>query len=85
MPPSIPWTPEPPLSADYGALEARITELEIKLTFADDTVEALNATVFRQQQQIDSLVQELRMLRQQVQSSQPGEQRSLRDEMPPHY
>jgi SlyX protein len=85
MPPRKTWKPEPPVSADHGALEARITELEIKLSFAEDTVEALNAAVFRQQQQIDSLVQEIRMLRQQVQSSQPGEQRSLRDEIPPHY
>jgi SlyX protein len=85
MPPRKPLKPEQPLSADHGALEARITELEIKLSFAEDTVEVLNAAVFRQQQQIDSLVQEIRMLRQQVQSSQPGEQRSLRDEIPPHY
>jgi SlyX protein len=73
------------LSADHGTLEARVTELEIKLSFAEDTIDSLNAAAFRQQQEIDSLAQELRVLRQQLQASQPGEQRSLRDEIPPHY
>jgi SlyX protein len=73
------------LSSTPDALEARITELEIKLSFAEDTVESLNASVFRQQQQIDLLVQEIRVLRQQLHSSLPNEPRSLRDELPPHY
>lgn len=73
------------MSSSSEALEARITELEIKLSFAEDTVESLNASVFRQQQQIDLLVQEIRALRQQLHSSLPNEQRSLRDELPPHY
>ena len=76
---------ETPLNTAADALEARLTELEIKLTYAEDTTEALNATVFRQQQQIDSLIQELRALREQLQGSSPGEPRSLRDELPPHY
>lgn len=73
------------LPADAAALEARLTELEIKLSFAEDTIDGLNETVFRQQQQIDALAADLRALRQQVQSSLPGEARSLRDEIPPHY
>ena len=40
-------------------LETRITELEIKLSFTEDTVEQLNAVVVRQQAQIDRLVREL--------------------------
>lgn len=63
----------------------RITELEIKLAFTEDLVEQLNLTVFRQQQQIDLLLTEMRALRQQVKTSLPDEQRSLRDEIPPHY
>lgn len=66
-------------------MESRITELEIKISYTEDLVEELNRTVFRQQQQIDLLAKELRNLRDQVQSSQPQEFRSLRDEIPPHY
>jgi len=66
-------------------MEARVTELEVKLAFAEDLLETLNQTVFRQQEQIDRLQQEVRALRQQMLLAQPAEQRSLRDEIPPHY
>lgn len=66
-------------------MESRIIELEIKASFAEDMLDELNRTIFRQQQQIDLLVGEIRALRDQVRNAQPGEQRSLRDEIPPHY
>jgi SlyX protein len=66
-------------------MEDRLTELEIKLGYAEDLLEALNRTVFRQQQQMEQLQQEVRALRNQLESSIPGEQRSLADEVPPHY
>ena len=66
-------------------MEARLAELEIKVSFTEDLLEQLNLTIYRQQQQIDLLLQEVRNLRQQVQVSQPGEFRSLQDEIPPHY
>lgn len=66
-------------------MEDRLTELEIKIGFTEDLVEELNRTVFRQQQQIDALVQEIRALRQQVKSTPSDEPHSLRDEIPPHY
>ena len=65
--------------------ERRIEELEVKLAYSEDLLDTLNTTVFRQQQQIDLLQEQLRMLRQQFNDSLPGEQRSLRDEIPPHY
>lgn len=73
------------MSCDPAALEARLTELEIKLSFAEDTIDRLNETVFRQQQGLAALAADLRALRQQVLSSLPAEARSLRDEIPPHY
>lgn len=66
-------------------MEARINELEVKLSFAEDLLEQLNLTVFRQQQQIEALQRELRALREQMLASLPAESRSLRDEIPPHY
>lgn len=66
-------------------MESRITELEIKIGFAENLLDELNMTVFRQQQQIDQLLHEVRTLRQQMQAAAPAENRSLRDELPPHY
>ena len=66
-------------------MESRLTEIEIKLSYTEDLLDELNRTVFRQQQQIDLLIGELRALREQVMNAQPAEQRSLRDEIPPHY
>ncbi|HEX8989780.1 MAG TPA: SlyX family protein [Rhodocyclaceae bacterium] len=66
-------------------MEARIDELEVKLAFAEDLLEALNKTVYRQQLDIERLQKEVRELREQIAASAPGEARSLRDEIPPHY
>jgi SlyX protein len=67
------------------ALEQRITELEIKASFTEDTVESLNQVVVRQQAQIDRLIRELVDLRGQAVAAEPASFRSLRDELPPHY
>lgn len=65
--------------------QARLTELETKLAFAEDLLETLNQTVVRQQAQIDSLQQQLRLLHQQLKDAVPDEARTPRDEIPPHY
>lgn len=72
-------------SASEGALE-RLTELEIKASYAEDLLEQLNLMVYRQQQQIDALQRQLREMAQR-QASEPGSgaARNLRDELPPHY
>ncbi len=66
-------------------MESRVAEIETKLSFCEELLEALNRTVYRQQQQIDQLQLELRALREQVRTALPAEARNLRDEMPPHY
>ena len=66
-------------------MEDRITELEVKLAFAEDLLETLNTTVYRQQERIEQLERVVRDLRQLVLQAIPVEQRSLRDEIPPHY
>ena len=65
--------------------ESRLTELETKLTFAEDLLETLNQTVIRQQGQLDSMQQQLRLLHQRLQDALPDEARTPRDEIPPHY
>ncbi len=53
---------------------------------ADDQIEALNRTVYRQQQHIDRLERELRALRDQVDGMNAGAAPGTpRDEIPPHY
>lgn len=62
----------------------RITNLEIKLSFAEDLIEKLNETVYKQQQQIEFLYRELKAMKEQASSSGLGGT-SLKDEIPPHY
>ena len=74
------------MDAEHGlqALHDRVMELEIKASYSEDLLEQLNLTIYRQQQQIDALLTELRDLRQRM--PEGGNQpRSLRDELPPHY
>ncbi len=66
-------------------MEARLVEIEIKLSYAEDTLEALNRTVFRQQEQIDQLQQLVIRLSNQLQDMAPPERRDLGEERPPHY
>ncbi len=64
--------------------DSRLTELEIKASFMEDTLDRLNEVVVRQQQQIDLLTREVLALRDQ-QTADPAAPRSLRYELPPHY
>lgn len=66
-------------------MEERLNELEIKISYTEDLLDELNRTIYRQQQQIDLLINEVRNLRDQAGNAEPGETRTLRDEMPPHY
>lgn len=66
-------------------MEARLNELEAKLSFAEDLLDALNRTVFRQQQQIDQLQQDVRALRRELEEAAPAEPGSPGGEVPPHY
>ncbi|MBQ0919928.1 MAG: SlyX family protein [Hydrogenophaga sp.] len=79
---SAPNAPAAPLTADT---ERRLTELEIKASYADDLLDTLNAVVARQQEQIDLLLRELGHLRRQGADEGSAPARNLRDELPPHY
>ena len=66
-------------------LEQRITELEIKFSYADDLLETLNTQIARQQDLIDRLLAEVAELRRRRDDGSGPGFRSLRDELPPHY
>ena len=65
----------------------RAEALEVRLAWLDDTLDSLSRTVARQQQEIDLLQEQLRVLYRQLQQGpdQSGSPLSLRDEVPPHY
>ena len=65
--------------------EHRLTELEIKASYTEDLLEQLNLMVYRQQQQIDALAQQVAQLRQQSPEPAFGAARNPGDERPPHY
>ena len=71
--------------------EERITNLEVKLSFAEDLIENLNQTIYKQQQQIEYLYREMKSLKEQMSASGSeglvggNDARDLRDEIPPHY
>ena len=65
--------------------DQRLTDLEIKATYAEDLVEQLDKIVAGQQQQIDLLLREVAELRQPAGDGQLVTGRSLRDDLPPHF
>jgi len=66
-------------------MDARLAEIEIKLSFSEELLEELNRIVARQQQQISGLEQQLRELRLQMQRSLPADSDGSGQEIPPHY
>jgi SlyX protein len=68
------------------AFEQRLNELEVKLTFIDDTVHAMAAADVDQSQRIEALERLLRDLRGELSSLRTSQPDDVRDEPPPpHY
>ena len=65
--------------------DQRLTDLEIKLSFQEDALDQLNATIVRQQQTIELLVREICHLRAQIPQDGAARRLGTQDEMPPHY
>lgn len=70
----------------HDRTDERLTELEIKASYADDLLDTLNQMVANQQEQIDLLLREVARLRQrgEPEAAAPGT-RDPRDDLPPHY
>jgi SlyX protein len=66
-------------------MEDRLEKLESKMMSAEDQLDELNRTVWRQQQEIDLLRQHVRQLVEQLKTVQPGGQSRPEDEIPPHW
>lgn len=75
-----------PLEAMTPDLAVQIVELETRLTFQENTLQALNDVVTRQQQQIESLNREIQTLKERLRAATPSPVGPLEDEKPPpHY
>ena len=68
-------------------MDKRITELEIKVAYQEDTIQQLDRVVCQQQDQIDSIKKKLEQLNENTQQSSEGETSlfSALDDIPPHY
>lgn len=67
-------------------MENRITELEIRLTHLEDTIEVLNKTIIEQHSAIDLLQLQLSQLEKKIKASQSSPVAHESEETPPpHY
>ncbi len=67
-------------------LHERVEALEMKAAYAEDLLDALNLTIYRQQEQLAQLQRQLQALQTQAAPTDAAAApRSLRDELPPHY
>lgn len=65
--------------------ERRITELEIKLSYQEDLLQALNKIVAQQQQQITRLEHTCRLMNEQINRIQAEKKDGVIEPPPPHY
>jgi SlyX protein len=66
--------------------EQRITELEIRLTHQDESIESLSNTIIRQHDEIDTLKLRLEILEKRLKSVSESQVADQKDETPPpHY
>ena len=70
--------------SDVATLSARIDALETRLTYQDETIETLNATITAQWQQIDRLTRQVATLGERLQEAESGGG-APSNEPPPHY
>ena len=67
-------------------MENRITELEIRLTHLEDTIEILNNTIIKQHGEIDLLQLQVSVLEKKIKTSQSSPIALESEETPPpHY
>ncbi len=67
-------------------MNERLTELEVRVAFQDQTIQDLNEVVTRQQREIDRLVRELEVVKSLLAGLAPSMVIAPEDEKPPpHY
>lgn len=70
----------------FAMADPRLTVLEEKVAFQDDTITQLDEVICSQQEQIDVLKKQLEKLESMVSEVMHGDQpQAAADEKPPHY
>lgn len=76
-------------NSDASSVDEKFTDLELKYSFQENMLADLNDALVSQQQQLDSVKQELRVLKQHLAETSEADsksgQYSSADERPPHY
>jgi len=68
-----------------ATIEDRLTELEVRLSFLDGSVQALDATVIAQDRLLGNMARQLERLRGELAGMQPAGQDARDEPPPPHY
>ena len=69
---------------DIKSLSERIDALETRLTYQDEIIETLNATITAQWKQIDALTRQVASLGERLQEAESNSG-GISNEPPPHY
>ena len=69
---------------DAKSLSDRVDALETRLTFQDETIEALNQTITAQWLKIDALTRQVASLSERLEQAE-AQTPSATNEPPPHY
>jgi SlyX protein len=69
---------------DIKSVADRIEALEMRLTYQDETIETLNATITAQWKQIDALTRQVASLGERLQEAE-SHSGGISNEPPPHY
>jgi SlyX protein len=78
------WDSNTPMN-DLQDADRRLTELEIKATFAEDLLDHLNEQILQQQARIDLLIREVSELKRRMPERGPDGASDPREDVPPHY
>ena len=65
-------------------LEQRVTELESKLAFQDDTLHSLSEVIAKQTRDIQLMQRQIELLKQRL-SEQGQQYQEITNQPPPHY
>jgi len=66
-------------------MQNQLVELETKLAFQEDMIQALNRTVAEQQQELLEMKRDIEELQTQLRALAPSLASNVTDEPPPHY
>ncbi len=65
--------------------DQRLIDLETRIAFQEDSIQALSDEIYRQQKELDRLQQLCNLMLQQLQDANTGGPTGPVDEKPPHY